>query len=132
MATKIKKTVNKSSFVRDFIKKSPTANRKAVEEAWLAAGHEGVISSALVSNLRSEMGLTGKKRRRPSKGKETGTIPEPTEVRRPRPGGRDGALAEIEGDIDRLIFRLMALGGMESIEAELRKVRRRLILGQGR
>lgn len=132
MATKIKKTVNKSSFVRDFIKKSPTANRKAVEEAWLAAGHEGPISSALVSNLRSEMGLTGKKRRRPAKGKATGTIPEPTEVRRPRPGGRDGALAEIEGDIDRLIFRLMALGGMESIEAELRKVRRRLILGQGR
>jgi hypothetical protein len=121
----------KTAFVRDFIKKDPTANRKAVEEAWLAAGNEGPISSALVSNLRSEMGLTGKKRRRPAKGKVTGTIPEPTDVRRPRSGGRDGALAEIEGDLDRLIFKLIALGGMEPIEDELRKVRRRLILSEG-
>jgi hypothetical protein len=116
----------KTAFVRDFIKKNPTANRKAVEEAWLAAGNEGPISSALVSNLRSEMGLTGKKRRRPAKGKVTGTIPEPPDVRRPRSGGRDAALAEIEGDIDRLIFKLIALGGKEEIEDELRKVRRLL------
>jgi hypothetical protein len=121
----------KTAFVRDFIKKDPTANRKAVEEAWLAAGNEGPISSALVSNLRSEMGLTGKKRRRPAKGKVTGTIPEPTDVRRHRSGGRDAALAEIEGDIDRLIFKPIALGGMETIEEQLRKVRRRLILSQG-
>src|SRR5262249_52377252 len=79
----------KTAFVRDFIRKHPTANRKAVEEAWLAAGNEGPISSALVSNLRSEMGLTGKKQRRPAKGKVTGTIPEPTDVRRPRTGGRE-------------------------------------------
>jgi hypothetical protein len=122
----------KTAFVRDFIKKDPTANRKAVEEAWLAAGNEGPISSALVSHLRSEMGLTGKKRRRPAKGQATGTIPEPTDVRRPRSSGRDGALAQIEGDIDQLIFKMIALGGMEQIEDELRKVRRRLILGQGR
>jgi hypothetical protein len=121
----------KTAFVRDFIKKDPTANRKAVEEAWLAAGNEGPISSALVSNLRSEMGLTGKKRGRPAKGKVTGTIPEPTDVRRPRSGGRDRALAEIEVDIDRLIFKMIALGGMEDVEDELRRVRRRLILSQG-
>lgn len=127
-ATSRGRNQGKTAFVRDFITKNPQANRKAVEEAWLAAGNEGPISSALVSNLRSEMGLTGKKRRRPAKGKATGTIPEPTEVRRPRPGGRDGALAEIEGDIDRLIFKMIALGGMEEIEEELRKVRRRLIL----
>jgi hypothetical protein len=120
----------KTAFVRDFIKKDPTANRKAVEEAWLAAGNEGPISGALVSNLRSEMGLTGKKRSRPAKGRVTGTIPEPTGVRRPRSGGRDAALAEIEGDIDRLIFKMMGVGGMETIEDELRKVRRRLILSQ--
>ena len=116
----------KTAFVRDFIKKNPTANRRAVEEAWLAAGNEGAISSALVSNLRSEMGLTGKKRRRPAKGKVTGTIPAPADVRRPRSGGRDAALAEIEGDIDRLMFKLMGVGGMEEIEDELRKVRRAL------
>jgi hypothetical protein len=122
----------KTAFVRDLLQKNPTANRKAVEEAWLAAGHEGPISSALVSNLRSEMGLTGKQRSRPAKGKATGTIPKPTDVRRPRSGGRDRAFAEIEADIDRIIFKLMAIGGSEVVEAELRKVRRRLILGQRR
>jgi hypothetical protein len=158
MVTKAKKGPNKTSFVRDFIQKNPTANRKAVEEAWRAAGHEGSISSALVSNLRSELGLTGnlrsgsstsesngapgsveatagrkksKKRRRRAKGKVSGTIAEPSTERKSRSIGRDGALAEIEGDIDRLIFKLIALGGMETIEEELRKVRRRLILSQG-
>jgi hypothetical protein len=33
-------------------------------------------------------------------------------------------LAEIEQDIDRLIFKLMTLGGHEAIEYGLRKVRR--------
>lgn len=116
----------KTAFVRDFILKNPTANRKAVEEAWLAAGNEGPISSALVSNLRSEMGLTGKKRGQSAKGKASGTTAEPTDVQRPRSGGRDAAVAEIEGDIDRIVFRLMALGGMEEIEDELRKLRRLL------
>ena len=35
-------------------------------------------------------------------------------------------MGEIEGDIDRLIFKLIAVGGMETIEDELRKVRRLL------
>jgi hypothetical protein len=35
-------------------------------------------------------------------------------------------IEEVEGDIDRLIFKLIALGGMEEIEDELRKVRRLL------
>ena len=131
MAKKAKNGPNKTSFVRDFIQKNPTANRKAVEEAWLAAGNEGPIISSLVSHLRSKMGLTGKKRGRSAKGKVTGTIPEPTDVRKPRSVGRDAALAEIEGDIDRLIFKLIAVGGMEEIEDELRKVRRRLIMSQG-
>src|SRR5262249_52909223 len=143
----------KTAFVRDFIRKNPTANRKAVEEAWLAAGNEGPISSALVSNMRSKMGLTGnvrsgskaaesngapgsgaatgggkkaRKRRRSARSQVRGTIAERSKERRPRFVGRDGALAEIEGDIDRLIFKLIALGGMETIEEELRKVRRLL------
>jgi hypothetical protein len=40
--------------------------------------------------------------------------------------GRGRLLAEMEGDIDRLIFRLMRVGGMEQIEDQLRKVRRLL------
>jgi hypothetical protein len=126
MATRTKKGPNKSAFVRDFIQKNPKANRKAVEEAWLAAGHKGVISSALVSNLRSRLGLMGQERRRGAKGSASTTIGEPTLEREPRSAGRDGALDGIEGDIDRLIFKLIALGGMEEIEDELRKVRRTL------
>jgi hypothetical protein len=267
MAKRSKQPVNKSAFVRDFITQNPEANRKAVEEAWLSAGHDGVISSALVSNLRREMGLTGSgprqaeakvesapttkksskpkgaggKRRAaepeqaPAEGNGTpavlGSRGEPTADSGDRPiatgrggnqgktafvtehlgqnpqatddeireawasagneGGISGSLiykirakegltgrrgakgrgagnkgraksspegmradrtpepvagtpkpldrrtnrgrvvAELEGDIDRLIFKLMAVGGLEEIEDELRKVRRRLILGQG-
>ena len=50
----------------------------------------------------------------------------PATERKPRSGGRDKALAEIEGDIDRLIFQLMVAGGRENVEEELRKVRRLL------
>ncbi|HZW30245.1 MAG TPA: hypothetical protein VFF52_06015 [Isosphaeraceae bacterium] len=39
-------------------------------------------------------------------------------------GGQDRALAQIEEDIDRLIFKLMTVGGFEAIEHELPKVRR--------
>jgi hypothetical protein len=150
MARKAIKGPNKTSFVRDFLKQNPTANRKAVEEAWLAAGHEGSISSAFVSNLRSKLGLTGnlwrasstaegrdapesakiaarrpkqKKRRRPAKSKASGIVAEQIKERVPKAVGRNRALGEIEGDIDRLMFKLIALGGMEDIEEELRKVR---------
>jgi hypothetical protein len=153
MATKTKKSPNKTAFVRDFVQKNPTANRKAVEDAWREAGHEGSISSALVSNLRSELGLTGNlrsgsrtagsngtpasvkakarrpkhtKRGRGAKGRASGIVVESTEGQMPRSVGRDGALAELERDIDRLIFKLIALGGMEEIEEGLRKVRRLL------
>src|SRR5437899_1104339 len=62
MATNTEKGPSKTAFVRDFLRKNSTANRKAVEQAWRQAGHESPISSALVSNLRSELGLTGNKR----------------------------------------------------------------------
>src|SRR5437660_1363526 len=115
MATKTQKGPNKTSFVRDFIQKSPEANRKAIEEAWQEAGHEGSISSSLVSNLRSESRLTGnlgsgsqtpegngapgslkakarrskpKKRGRSSDGKASGIVAAPTEDRKPQSIGR--------------------------------------------
>ena len=40
--------------------------------------------------------------------------------------GRGRFLAEVEEDIDRLLFRLMGAGGMETIEDGLRGVRRLL------
>ena len=62
MATKTEKGPSKTAFVRDLLRKNSTANRKAVEQAWREAGHEGPINSSLVSNLRRELGLTGHQR----------------------------------------------------------------------
>jgi hypothetical protein len=151
MATANAQGQSKTAFVRDFIRKNPTANRKLVEEAWLAAGHEGPISSSLVSNLRAQLGLTGKKpggipptsgieasgsvrvaksqpkkRRRGAKAEASGVNAAPAPERKPRTGAGEKVLAEIEGDIDRLIFKLMLAGGMEPVEAALRDVRRLL------
>jgi hypothetical protein len=135
MATASAKRPSKSDFVRQILKKDPRANRKAVEEAWIAAGHEGPISSALVSTLRSKLGLIGnarvsKSRRGASKRNGKATTQEsgtPTGTSRaPRSGAQQRAIAEIEGDIDRLIFKMMVVGGLERIEDELRKVRRLL------
>jgi hypothetical protein len=50
----------------------------------------------------------------------------PAPERKPRTGAGEKVLAEIEGDIDRLIFKLMLAGGMEPVEAALRDVRRLL------
>jgi hypothetical protein len=151
MATASAKGPSKTAFVRNFIKTNPTANRKAVEEAWRAAGHEGPISSSLVSNLRTELGLTGKKpdasqprsgadavgsvkvtsskpkkRRRRAQSKASGVNGTPATQRKPRTGNREQVFTEIEGDIDRLIFKLMVAGGMEKVEDALREVRRLL------
>ena len=153
MATASEKRPNKTDFVRQFLKKNRTANRKAVEQAWHEAGHEGPISSALVSNLRRELGLTGnqpagsrpaegngaagvhqtkaraskpKGRGRRRQGKASDANGTPVTGRKTSSGGRDRTLGEIEQGIDRLIFKLMILGGYEAIEHELRKVRRLL------
>ena len=144
---------SKSSFVRDFLRKNPTANRNAVERAWHEAGHEGPIQSSLVSTIRRKLGLMGsepvgsrptdsngavegprskgraskpKRRGRRRKGKASDADGTPATGPKPSSGGRARALAEIEQDLDRLIFRLMTLGGFEAIEHELRKVRRLL------
>jgi hypothetical protein len=40
--------------------------------------------------------------------------------------GRHGALEEVEADIDRLLFKVMGLGGLTAIEESLRQTRRLL------
>jgi hypothetical protein len=146
---------SRSAFVRDFLRKNSMANRKTVEEAWRAAGREGPIQSSLVSNLRREMGLSSSRRggARPAEGDGAAESPKAKTASKPRnrrrnrngrasrassisareraPGshGRDKALAEIESDIDRLIFKLTLIGGCERIEDELRRVRRLLYRG---
>jgi hypothetical protein len=147
--------VSKTAFVTDYLGKNPTATWKAVNRAWTEAGQAGSISETLVSRRRSELGLIGnaprgraataasnamagvpKAPRGGATGKKRGRRPraltngvhnaEPAPERRARPGDRDLILTEIEADIDRLIFRLMMVGGLEEIEEDLRSVRRRV------
>src|SRR5215210_8104773 len=51
----------KSSFIRELLGRDPEANEQVVNEAWEEAGNEGTISVSLVSKIRSDMGLTGKR-----------------------------------------------------------------------
>jgi hypothetical protein len=133
----------KSFFIKEVLVDDPRANAKAVNEAWRRAGMAGSISGTLVSMVRSELGLAGNRRGRP-KGAENATARAAKPGgRSARPGGtgaapdvrwghrsidRERVLAEIEADIDRVIFRLMAVGGLGDVEDELRAVRRRLVV----
>jgi hypothetical protein len=48
---------------------------------------------------------------------------------RGRKSGRSSALADIEADIDRLLFKVMGMGGLTKIEESLRETRRKLYGG---
>ncbi len=132
--------------------RNPQANARKVRDAWTEAGHEGSISQTLVNKQRSELGLagnlkggrppkeaasavaekppyTGKKRGRKPKsayanGHQTGGNGVPLEATRKTGGGRQAQLSEFEAEIDRLLFRIMVLGGLEDIEESLRRTRR--------
>src|SRR5262249_2668660 len=122
---------------------------------------DGDISVSLVHKLRSEMGLTGNLRRRSqavrAAARDTTSLA-PPQSRHPQQGSaktngrrrtqedgvpaalsaerrqmseRDHMLEEIEGDIDRLIFKLMAIGRVEEIEEALRRVRRLVVRRYG-
>jgi hypothetical protein len=122
----------KTAFVVQHLRRDPGASDEAINEAWAAAGNEGGISGSLLYKIRAKRGLTGKKKGRGAgkKGRAVGTrggrTPEPVAVT-PKPAngrtGRGRFLAEVEEDIDRLIFRLMGAGGMGEIEDGLRRVR---------
>ncbi len=58
MAT-VTKSQGKTSFVKQFLNDNPQANAKSVNEAWTAAGMEGTISHAVVSEVRKQLGLIG-------------------------------------------------------------------------
>jgi hypothetical protein len=131
----------KTAFVVEHLRQNPGATDDEINEAWASARNDGGISGSLLYKLRAKEGLT---RRRGARGRGVGKRGRArassmrTRVGRtagpgagtPRPlDGRTSQgriMGEIEGDIDRLIFKLMAVGGMETIEDELRKVRRLL------
>ncbi len=145
----------KTGFVRQVLEDNPHANVRVVNEEWQKAGNEGEISQSLVNKQRSQMGLTGNiKGGRPkgSGASSTATAEKPPYTgkkrgRKPksahanghhaagngvsleparRSGGRQVHLTEIETEIDRLLFRVMTLGGLEEVEESLRRTRRLL------
>jgi hypothetical protein len=152
MVAATERGLNKSGFIREVLTKNPTATAPLVNQAWAEAGREGSISETLVNKLRSEMGLSGNLRGRPraasaaqagekangrkrrrrvsakangrSRTPADGSPAAPAAERKPRSGERGRMLEEVEGDIDRLIFKLMIVGGMADVEDALRRVRR--------
>ena len=56
-----------------------------------------------------------------------GTTDAPAVKKAPRPSDRDRLLTEVEGDIDRLIFKLMVVSGLEDVEDALRSARRKVV-----
>jgi hypothetical protein len=133
-------TPSKTTFLKEFLHDNPQGNVKAVNEAWKAAGFDGTISTALVYKARASLGLTGNlsgKTKAAVEGKATPTgeklgrpRKEPTAPVTGKPRGRKSArtlaLTELEADIDRLIFRVMAVGDLTEIEDSLRQARRLL------
>ncbi len=74
---------------------------------------------------------TGKKRGRKPKSASIGVQAvsgngRSLDTTQPKAGARPAQLSQIEADIDRLLFRVMTLGGMEDIEDSLRRTRRLL------
>ena len=59
MVASTDRTMSKTAFVTTFLGENPTANPKAVNEAWAKEGRSGSISPTLVTNLRSKLGLAG-------------------------------------------------------------------------
>lgn len=151
MAATNTKPQGKTSFVKEVLFDNPKANAKIVQEAWKTAGMEGTISDSLIKSMRSELGLAGNLRpgtkvargkavtraaraAKPSrktarKAPAAKTQPAAATDQKALPRDRDRVLADIEGDFDRLIFKLMVVGDLVKIEDELRRVRRQLIRG---
>jgi hypothetical protein len=110
-----------------------------VNRAWKAARMEGTISVSLVNNMRSQLGLAGNLRPGPNTAVSTksagkplagGGHTTPSPRKKHRPDDRERQLNEIEVSIDRLIFGLLEIGGMEKAQEALRAARRVVVLAQ--
>src|SRR5260370_26139878 len=129
----------KSSFIKELLVDHPQANADAVNKAWKKAGMEGTISVSLVNNMRSKLGLAGNLQREPKSAVSKKSAGEPTTggghttpspKKKHRPDDRERLLDEIEGAIDRLIFGLLKIGGMEKAQEALRAARRVVVRAQ--
>ncbi len=124
----------KAMFVKEYLNDHPRANVRAINEAWRAAGFNGGISKTVIFKVKSSLGLSGNLRPNTKKsktsaaakklvtpGKETAA----TVSVQPRVS-RSTVLDDIEADIDRLLFKVMGIGGLTEIEDTLRRARRLL------
>src|SRR5271165_362185 len=78
MATTATAAPGKTSFVKQFLNDHPEGTTKTVNEAWQAAGMKGTISHPIISQVRKQLGLTGKLRgkiRAAAKGKAAPNMP---------------------------------------------------------
>jgi len=137
----------KTSFVIEFLHDHPEGNTAAVNDAWRSAGMKGGISNTLVNKTRSALGLSGNLRRKRSTkegaasdkpaytGKKRGRKPKNAAASASAGARTDGVrvkpgqLAELEADLDMLLFKVMTLGGFPEIENSLRETRRLLYGG---
>jgi hypothetical protein len=139
-ATKMSRTSSspgKTMFVKEFLNDHAQGNVDAVNEAWQAAGFDGTISPTLINKMRASLGLTGNLRGNTKKASTSATSKKLGRPRKetaatvnvqPRTSNSPGAvvLNELEADIDRLIFKAMAMGDLTEIEGSLRRARRLL------
>jgi hypothetical protein len=127
----------KTMFAKEFLNDHPQGNVDAVNDAWLAAGFDGTISKTVVDKMRASLGLTGNLRGSNTKSKPSVTGKKPGRPRKETPaavsvpsqrsnGARTPVLDDLEADIDRLIFKAMAVGDLAEIEDSLRQTRRLL------
>ncbi len=127
----------KTMFVKEFLNDHPQGNVDAVNDAWRAAGFDGTISPTLVNQMRAKLGLTGNLRGMSKTGAIGRATPTSKKLGRPRNetaaavnvqprGNRSTVLNDLEADIDRLLFKAMAIGDLTEIEDSLRRARRLL------
>ena len=122
----------KAMFVKEFLHDHPRSNVRAINEAWRAAGFKGTISKTVVFKVKSSLGLSGNLRGNTKKSKTSAAAKKLVTPRKettatvsvqPRVN-RSTVLDELEADIDRLIFKAMAIGNFTEIEDMLRQARR--------
>jgi hypothetical protein len=99
-----------------------------INKAWRKAGMKGSISVSLVNKVRSDLGLAGNIR--PGPKKSAGKTKAAGVHAKSRLGNRERMLAEMESRIDRLIFDLLEIGGIEKAEDALRAARRVVVRAQ--
>jgi hypothetical protein len=133
------KAKGKSMFIKEALNDNPKASARELSEAWQASGQPGTISASLVSQVRSRMGLAGKRRRRRRKGANAsaaGRGRQPMPAGTPTNGaipakarGKKNDLMNLEIEIDRLLMKVVEIGWLGAVEDDLRKARRHLYAG---